>query len=70
LRVSIPSCTAVTALVAISGVTAMASDVVSGETIKVPPVAKTYEPPERSPVTFSRVPSAQSFSLGSNRAPP
>jgi hypothetical protein len=64
LRVSIPSFTAVTALVAISGVTAVASDVVSGQTINIPPVAKTYKPPARSPVTFRRVPSAQNFSLG------
>ncbi len=33
-------------------------------TEQVPPVAKTYKPPARSPVTFSRVPSGQGFSQG------
>jgi len=33
-------------------------------TENTPPVAKTYKPPSRSPVTFSRVPSAQGFSRG------
>jgi hypothetical protein len=33
-------------------------------TEQVPPVAKTYKPPARSPVSFSRVPSGQGFSRG------
>ena len=36
----------------------------TASTEKVPPVAKTYKPPARSPVTFSRIPSAQGFSRG------
>jgi hypothetical protein len=33
-------------------------------TVSIPPVAKTYTAPARSPVTFVRVPSAQGFSRG------
>jgi hypothetical protein len=36
----------------------------TASTVKIPPVAKTYRPPARSPVTFSRIPSAQGFSQG------
>lgn len=32
------------------------------QVVKVPPVAKTFKPPARSPVTFSKIPSAQGFS--------
>lgn len=35
-----------------------------------PPVAKTYKPPARSPVTFARVPSAQGFSVGLKKGTP
>jgi hypothetical protein len=38
--------------------------VAAAATLKVPPVAKTYKPPARSPVTFAKVPSGQGFSLG------
>jgi hypothetical protein len=33
-------------------------------TESIPPIAKTYKAPARSPVTFARVPSAQGFSRG------
>ena len=36
--------------------------VASAATITTPPVAKTYKPPSKSPVTFAKVPSAQGFS--------
>jgi hypothetical protein len=38
------------------------SGVALAETIKTPPVAKTYTAPAKSPVTFAKVPSAQGFS--------
>ena len=38
------------------------SGVALADTIKTPPVAKTYKAPAKSPVTFAKVRSAQSFS--------
>jgi hypothetical protein len=38
--------------------------IAAAATEQVPPVAKTYLPPARSPVAFSRIPSAQGFSMG------
>jgi hypothetical protein len=49
-------------LVAISVIAVISIAVAS--TLQIPPVAKTYKPPARSPITFSKVPSGQGFSLG------
>jgi hypothetical protein len=49
------SLTVVAVLMVVSGVAA-------ASTVQVPPVAKTYKPPARSPIAFAKVPSAQGFS--------
>jgi hypothetical protein len=40
----------------------IATGVASAETIKIPPVAKTFKSPAKSPVAFAKIKSAQGFS--------
>jgi hypothetical protein len=40
----------------------LATGVAAAATIKAPPISKTFKAPERSPVAFAKVPSAQGFS--------
>jgi hypothetical protein len=55
--VRLPLLALIVGAVSIPGLAAAATE-------QVPPVAKTYKPPARSPVTFSRIPSGQGFSQG------
>ena len=50
------------AILAIAVLSLLACALASAAQETVPPVAKTYRPPARSPVAFARIPSGQGFS--------
>jgi hypothetical protein len=68
MRRSIVAIGALVCTVALVGAVAYVGAVALAQTITPPPVARTFKPPAKSPVTFVKVRSAEGFSRALARA--